>query len=66
MAWVRFTADFDFKPSAAVTVGYLAGMVENVTTRCAAKTVAAGKAVRVKETGKDAEPEVSDGRREAE
>lgn len=65
MAWVRFTADFDFKPSAAVTIGYLVGMVENVPTRCATEAVAAGKAVRMKKAGKDAELEVSDGRREA-
>lgn len=61
MAWVRFTANFDFKPIKMQTTAYLAGMVANVTTRCAAEAVAAGKAVRLKKPSKAAEPiEVSD------
>lgn len=65
MPWVRFTADFDFKPMPAVTYGYRAGHVGNVTTPCATAAVAAGKAVRMKKPSKQAQPvEVSgdDGR----
>lgn len=43
MPWVRFTADFDFKPKAAVTVAYKAGDEKMVTTPCAAAAVARGK-----------------------
>ncbi|MER2536032.1 MAG: hypothetical protein ABTQ31_12800 [Rhizobiaceae bacterium] len=61
MPWVRFTADFDFKPKPLVTIAYRAGHVLNVTSDCAAKAIAAGKAVRMKKSGKSAEPvEVDD------
>jgi len=52
MPWIRFTADFDFKPKAAVTLAYVAGQEKNVTRECASRAVAAGKAVRIKRTGK--------------
>jgi hypothetical protein len=42
--WVRFLADFDWKPKPAVTVGYATGHIANVTRTCAAKAIAAGKA----------------------
>jgi len=45
MARVRFTADFDYKPTARVTVAYKAGMEVTVKRDCAAKAVTAGKAV---------------------
>lgn len=48
MTRVRFTADFDYKPTSQVTVGYLAGMEETVKRDCAAQAIAAGKAVRIK------------------
>jgi len=61
MPWVRFIADFDFKPVPGVTIGYLAGMEKNVTTPCAGAAVDAGKAVRLKKSTKTAAPiEVSD------
>jgi hypothetical protein len=44
MPWVRFTADMDWKPKPAVTIGYKAGMVRLVTRACAAKAFAVGKA----------------------
>ncbi len=44
MPWVRFTADFDFKPKRAVTVAYRQGMVKMVPTPCATAAIAAGKA----------------------
>lgn len=43
---VRFTADFDWSPSAfngAVTTAYTAGQTLTVTRECAAAAVAAGK-----------------------
>ena len=46
MPWVRFTADFDFKPRPTVTIAYLAGDVRNVTRSCAAAAIASGKAER--------------------
>lgn len=44
MPWVRFIADFDFKPKRAVTIAYRRGMVKMVTTPCANAALAAGKA----------------------
>lgn len=45
--WVRFTADFDWKPAPSVTIGYLAGMTQNVTRRCAERAFAKNKAVKI-------------------
>ena len=45
MPWVRFLADFDWKPMPAVTVAYKADMVRLVTRDCAAVAFAAGKAI---------------------
>lgn len=50
MAWVRFTADFDFSPKAKngwVTLAYKAGTVENVTRECAQMAIEVGKAERI-------------------
>lgn len=47
MPWVRFTADFAWKPIPAVTKKFRAGTVANVTTPCANKAIARGKAERV-------------------
>lgn len=44
MPWVRFTADFDFKPKKAVTIAYQSGQVKLVTSPCARAAIAAGKA----------------------
>jgi len=49
MAWVTFTADFDFSPAArkgTVTLAYKAGTTANVTRECLEQAVAAGKATR--------------------
>lgn len=46
--WVRFTADFNFRPNAGTTIAYKAGMVQNVTRRCALEATLKGKAVRLK------------------
>ncbi|MFI0844428.1 hypothetical protein [Mesorhizobium sp. IMUNJ 23232] len=67
MAWVRFTADFDFKPKPSVTLAFLAGQERSVTRECAALAVERGKAVRLRKPSKDAKPvEVDDdpGRRQ--
>lgn len=56
--WVRFTANFDFKPKASVTLAYLAGQERNVTRACAAQAIAAGKAVAIK---RDRKPRESQG-----
>lgn len=58
--WVRFTADFKFRPNAGTTIAYKAGMVQNVTRRCALEATLKGKAVRLKtprkgEEARDAE-----------
>ncbi|WP_246678238.1 hypothetical protein [Mesorhizobium sp. B1-1-7] len=44
--WVRFTADFDWKPIPQSTTAYKAGMVLNVTRACADAALGAGKAVK--------------------
>ncbi len=44
---VRFTADFDYRPTPQVTVGYLAGMEMTVKRECAERAIAAGAAVKV-------------------
>lgn len=44
MARVRFTEDFDYKPTAQITVAYLAGWSGTVKRDCAKKAVAANKA----------------------
>jgi hypothetical protein len=52
MPWVRFTADFDWKPNPQVTIAYRVGQEVNVTTPCAAKVLKAGKAVRLSKSKK--------------
>jgi len=52
MPWLRFTSDFDFKPTARVTIACRAGDVKNVTRACAAKALARGVAVRIDPPGK--------------
>lgn len=47
MPWLRFTADFDWKPRPQVTQAFLAGQERNVTTLCAEAAIAKGRAVRV-------------------
>jgi hypothetical protein len=56
MAWVRFTRNFDWKPTRQVTIAYKAGSTLNVKSACADRAVSAGAAVRVKKTGKYSEP----------
>jgi hypothetical protein len=46
MPWVRFIADFDFKPAPRITLAFHAGQVRLVTTACAAAASTKGKAVR--------------------
>ncbi|KQX55466.1 MULTISPECIES: hypothetical protein [unclassified Ensifer] len=51
---VRFTADFDYRPTPQVTVGYLAGMEMTVKRECAEQAIAAGKAARVSANRREA------------
>lgn len=52
MPRVRFTEDFDYKPTKQVTIGYKAGMEETVKRECADQAIAAKKAVEVPAGGK--------------
>jgi len=52
MARVKFTKNFDYKPTPQVTIAYGAGWEGTVKRECADQAVAAGKAERV---GKDVE-----------
>ncbi|RVO41360.1 hypothetical protein CN093_08850 [Sinorhizobium meliloti] len=42
--WMRFLADYDWKPRPPVTIAFRAGDVKNVTRACAAAAIAAGRA----------------------
>jgi hypothetical protein len=44
MTRVRFTQDFDYKPTMQSTIGYKAGMEETVKKECAVQAIDAGKA----------------------
>lgn len=56
MAWVKFTADYDYKPHSQATIGYRAGMVLSVKQDCADKAVASGKAVAMEKKSKTTAP----------
>ncbi|CAN7430967.1 hypothetical protein LJR251_002747 [Rhizobium rhizogenes] len=47
MARVRFTADFDYKPTPGITIAYKAGMQLLVKRDCADQAIAAGKAIDI-------------------
>ena len=47
MARVRFTHDFDYKPTPQSTIGYKDGMELTVKRECADQATAAGKAVEI-------------------
>ncbi|OLP44151.1 hypothetical protein [Rhizobium oryziradicis] len=44
---VRFTEDYDYKPTRACTIAYKAGMVETVKRACGEAAVEQGKAVEI-------------------
>lgn len=48
MAWVRFTADFDWPPLSAAHTAYKAGMRCNVVRECLRAAKAAGAAEPIK------------------
>ncbi|MDQ0558313.1 hypothetical protein QO004_000086 [Rhizobium mesoamericanum] len=52
MARVRFSADFDYKPTRQTTIGYKAGTEMTVKRECADLAVAAGKAAEIQIAGK--------------
>jgi hypothetical protein len=49
---VKFTKDFDYKPTMQSTIGYLAGMEETVKRECGEAAIAAVKAEEVLETSR--------------
>lgn len=53
MARVKFTKDFDYKPTTNTTIGYLAGMEETVKQECADQAIAAGAAKAVEKPRKE-------------
>jgi len=52
---VRFTHDFDYKPTRQSTIGYKAGMEVTVKRDCAEQAIAAGKAHEVQPAGRPAD-----------
>ncbi|MCA0025475.1 MULTISPECIES: hypothetical protein [unclassified Mesorhizobium] len=50
--WVRFTADFDWKPTPQSITAYKAGMVLNVPRACAEAACRVEKAVKDPSAGK--------------
>lgn len=47
MAWVRFTANFDYHPRPRVTIAYKTGMALRVKRDCANQAIALGRAEEV-------------------
>ncbi|TKT78419.1 hypothetical protein [Aquamicrobium sp. LC103] len=47
MARLRFTADFDYRPTPMSTIAYKEGMELTVRRECADEAVAKGKAVEI-------------------
>lgn len=52
MAWVRFTADFDFAVKPNYVIAYKAGQTLLVKRECADQAIRATKAVKVEPPGK--------------
>lgn len=48
MARVRFSQDFDYRPTGGKTIEYKAGMELTVRRECADEAISRGKAVEVK------------------
>lgn len=49
---VKFTHDFDYKPTKRSTIGYLAGLEETVKRECGEAAIAAGAAEEVPESSR--------------
>jgi hypothetical protein len=58
---VKFTQDFDYKPTMQQTIGYKAGMEDTVKRECGEAAIAAGKAEEVKEHIRPAPKATTDG-----
>ncbi len=56
MAWVRFTADFDYHPRPRVTIAYKTGMVMRVKRDCANQATALGRAVEMPPPSRHQDP----------
>lgn len=52
---VRFTHDFDYKPTRQSTIAYKAGMALTVKRECGEQAIAAGKAELDKPAGRAAD-----------
>lgn len=66
MARVRFTYDFDYRPTRMSTIAYKAGMELTVRRECADAAIAKGKAIEIDPPRKIENPEaveVDDGGR---
>lgn len=48
MAWFRLLQDFDYSPTPASTIAYLAGRTYNAPSAAVEAAVVAGKAVRLR------------------
>ena len=53
MPHVHFTHDYDHHPRSGVVIAYRAGGTYSVTTACATRAIAAGKARRITTPNKD-------------
>jgi hypothetical protein len=62
MPRIRFTRDFDFKPTRSVTIAYLAGMECVVTRDCARQAFGDGKAVAVASVKEPADAQAANNR----
>jgi len=51
MPWIRFSADYDDKPTPQVTIAYRSGDVKFVTRACADRAIAKGAAALTKKPG---------------
>lgn len=60
MARVKFTHDFDYRPTTNTVIAYLAGMEQTVKRDCADQAIAAGKAHEIKNSDAP-ESEAEDG-----
>lgn len=56
---VRFTENFDYKPTKRSTIGYLAGMEETVKRECGEQAIAAGAAVLIEGSSRESKADAA-------
>lgn len=54
--WIKFTADFLYKPKRSVTLLYRAGDTANVVRACGEAAIAVGAGTELRKASKDADP----------